>query len=102
MTENTYQAGGLEYGKTYYWRVDEVNDAATPSVREGEIWSFSTTEFFVVEDFEGYNDDDNRIYDAWIDGFTTEANGSTVGNLTAPFAEQVIVHGGQPGDADGL
>ena len=23
---------GLEYGKTYYWKVNEVNEAATPDV----------------------------------------------------------------------
>ncbi len=94
VTTNTCLIDGLEYGKTYYWKVDEVNEAADPSVREGEIWCFSTTESFVVEDFESYNDDDSRIYNAWIDGFTTEASGSTVGNLVAPFAEQSVVHGG--------
>ncbi len=94
VTENNYQASGLEYGKTYYWKIDEVNDAATPAVREGAVWSFSTAEFFAVDDFESYNDDDNRIYDIWIDGFTTKASGSTVGNLQAPFAEQTTVHGG--------
>jgi len=33
---------GLQYGKTYYWEVSEVNDAATPSIWEGDVWSFST------------------------------------------------------------
>jgi hypothetical protein len=94
-TGNTYQASGLEYGKTYFWKVDEVNEAATPAVREGPIWSFSTIETFAVDDFEAYNDDDHRIYDAWIDGLTTKASGSTVGNLAAPFAEQTITHGGR-------
>ncbi|MGE5296986.1 MAG: carbohydrate binding domain-containing protein [Solirubrobacterales bacterium] len=94
VTANTYQAEGLEYGKTYYWRVDEVNEAASPSVREGEIWCFSTAESFAVEDFESYDDEDNRIYNTWIDGFATEASGSTVGNMSAPFAERTVVHGG--------
>jgi len=33
----------LEFGKTYYWRVDEVNNAApdTP-VHRGEVWRFTT------------------------------------------------------------
>ena len=94
VTENSYQAGDLEYGKIYYWRVDEVNEAAATPVREGDVWKFTSTEFFVVDDFEAYNDDDNRIFDAWVDGFTTKASGSTVGNLDAPFAERTVVHEG--------
>jgi hypothetical protein len=50
---------------------------------------------------ESYNDLDegepgsNRIYLAWMDGFDNPAiNGSTVGNLDPPFAEQNIVHTG--------
>jgi hypothetical protein len=94
VTANRYQADGLEYGLTYYWRVDEVNEASEPAVRQGEVWSFSTSESFVVEDFESYNDDDNRIYVAWVDGLTTEASGSQVGYDESPFAEKAIVHGG--------
>ncbi|MFH1718593.1 MAG: hypothetical protein ABIF19_14660 [Planctomycetota bacterium] len=33
---------GLIPGTTYYWRVDEVNDANTASPWKGNIWSFST------------------------------------------------------------
>jgi hypothetical protein len=32
---------GLVAGTTYYWRVDEVNDAEPDSPWKGEIWSFS-------------------------------------------------------------
>ena len=46
---------GLEYGKTYYWKVNEVNDAATPTTWEGDVWSFTTVEYAVVDDFESYN-----------------------------------------------
>jgi regulation of enolase protein 1 (concanavalin A-like superfamily) len=92
VTANRYQTEGLEYGTTYYWRVDEVSEASV--VRQGEVWSFSTAESFVVEDFESYNDDDNRIYIAWVDGLTTQANGSQVGYDESPFAERTIVHGG--------
>jgi len=34
-------SGGLTPGTTYYWRVDEVNDANTASPWKGDIWSFS-------------------------------------------------------------
>ncbi|MHC4568086.1 MAG: LamG domain-containing protein, partial [Planctomycetota bacterium] len=32
---------GLQAGTTYYWRVDEVNDANVASPWKGDIWSFS-------------------------------------------------------------
>ncbi|UCD50319.1 MAG: discoidin domain-containing protein [Phycisphaerales bacterium] len=92
--ESRYAADNLDLGTTYYWKVDEVNEAATPSVWEGDIWSFSTLEFFVLEDFESYDDEDNRIYDTWLDGWVNET-GSTVGYLEAPFAEQRIVQSGR-------
>jgi hypothetical protein len=84
----------LEFGSMYYWRVDEVNEAE-PTLRwEGDIWSFATEEFAVVDDFESYDDDLNRIYDTWLDGWVNET-GSTVGYLEEPFAEQTIVRGGR-------
>ncbi len=55
----------------------------------GSVWSFSTV--LPVEDFESYNDDDTRIYDAWLDGYANNTC-STVGNWNAPFAELTVVH----------
>jgi len=93
-TETTsYVPSAMELGRTYYWRVDEVNDAAMTPVWEGDLWSFSTPEFLVVDDFESYNNDDNVIYETWIDGWIN-GTGSTVGYLAEPFAETTIVHGG--------
>ncbi|MEN6427631.1 MAG: discoidin domain-containing protein, partial [Phycisphaerales bacterium] len=34
--------GLLEYGQTYYWRIDEVNGAPDYTVFKGEVWSFTT------------------------------------------------------------
>jgi hypothetical protein len=92
--ESRYAAGGLTLGQTYYWKVDEVNEAATPGVWEGNVWAFSTLEFLVVEDFESYDDEDNVIYESWVDGWVNET-GSTVGYLEAPFAERTIVRSGR-------
>ncbi len=94
---NSYQPGSLEYGQVYYWRVDEVNETASPSVRTGDVWSFSTTTFLAVDDFEGYNDAEGqgtRIYETWIDGYSDGSSGSTVGYVDPPFAEREIVHSG--------
>ena len=87
----TYDPGALEAGKTYYWRVDEFDGAVTHT---GDLWSFSTQEAIVIDDFESYNDDDNLIYETWIDGWVN-GTGSTVGYLEAPFAERTIIHGGR-------
>jgi hypothetical protein len=95
VASHRFDPGALDLGTTYYWKVAEVNEAETPSVWQGPVWSFSTKQYTVVDDFEAYNDDDNRIYESWIDGITTKASGSTIGYLEAPFAEKAIVHGGQ-------
>jgi len=39
---NSYDPGGLNSDTTYYWRIDEVNDAHPDSPWKGEIWSFTT------------------------------------------------------------
>ena len=96
----TYAADRLELMTTYYWRVDEVNDTNPSSPWVGNVWSFTTGDFLVVDDFESYNDIDppdeasNRIFDKWIDGFGTLTNGALVGNDLPPYAETTIVHGG--------
>jgi len=40
----SYDAGQLELGTTYYWRVDEVNDANSESPWTGNVWSFTTVD----------------------------------------------------------
>jgi regulation of enolase protein 1 (concanavalin A-like superfamily) len=90
VTGYSYIPSGLNFGTTYYWKVDEVNTVTYP----GDVWSFTTQEYAVVDDFESYDDKDNRIYDTWIDGLTNGLSGSQVGYNAAPFAEQTIVHGG--------
>ena len=100
LGEETYDAGRLELQTTYYWRIDEVNDTQPGSPWIGNVWSFTTGDFLVVDDFEAYNDIDppdpnsNRIFDNWIDGFGTTTNGALVGNDLPPYAEQGVVHGG--------
>jgi hypothetical protein len=89
LAETTFAPGALEALTTYYWRVDEI---LTNGTKTGPVWSFTT--YLTVDDFESYTDDEgSRIYETWIDGWTN-GTGSTVGNTTAPFAEQGIIHGG--------
>jgi hypothetical protein len=100
VTESNHGPLDLDLSKTYYWRVDEVNEAETPTMWPGALWSFTTTDHLVVDDFESYNDlepahpKSNRIFNVWIDGYEVPTNGSLVGYENPPFAEQTIVHGG--------
>jgi hypothetical protein len=102
INENNYDLSGLDLklGRTYFWRIDEVNEAEIPSVWEGEVWHFSTADYLVVDDFESYNDIDPpnpesyRIFESWIDGFEVTTNGALVGNDFPPYMEQTIIHGG--------
>jgi hypothetical protein len=58
----------LEWGKQYYWRVDEVNNDGTISA--GFVWSFTLTDFLTVDNFESYsNVSPNRVFQTWIDGY---------------------------------
>ncbi|MBP7051190.1 MAG: hypothetical protein KBE65_09255 [Phycisphaerae bacterium] len=92
--ETTYATGELEWGKTYYWRVDEVNPTDKKSPWIGSVWSFTTADFIPVDDMERYNDVDNLIYDSWLDGYVDHSSGSVVGNLNSPFCELEYVHSG--------
>jgi len=87
----------LNLAGTYYWRVDEVNAAKTPATWSGDVWSFSTQEYLVVDDFESYtNKDGEAIFQTWSDGLENPAHGgSQVGNDPAPYAESTIVHAGK-------
>ena len=106
VTETIYDPLALDLGTTYYWRVDEANEAETPAMWQGEVWSFTTNEYLVVDDFEDYDIGNNEIWWAWIDGLGYASHptlpshpgngtGSMVGDETTPsYTEETIVHGG--------
>ncbi len=103
----SYDPGLLEWDTSYYWRVDEVNDLDPNSPWVGSIWSFTTANFPVVDDFEGYDVGNDEIWWAWKDGLGYAAHdnepaylgngtGSAVGDEnTASYTEETIVHGGR-------
>ena len=95
VAATSYNPGVLDLDTTYYWQVTEVNEAEALTSWAGSVWSFTTQEFLVVDDFESYTDDEGgRIYEAWEDGWIN-GTGSTVGNLVEPFAETSIVNSGR-------
>ncbi|UCC98404.1 MAG: discoidin domain-containing protein [Phycisphaerales bacterium] len=99
ITDASYSSD-LDLANTYYWRIDEVNDVEMPTIWQGDVWSFSTSEYLVVEDFESYNDVDppdpksHRVFESWIDGYDVPTNGALVGNDLPPYLDRTIVHGG--------
>jgi internalin A len=119
-----YEPEALQWGTTYYWRIDEVNfvtvenEDGTEDVNEitwkGQTWSFTTAEFIVVDDFELYTnnrDAGQAVFQAWIDGLgfsRPEPNnpGNSTGSIVGhdiwtqgtPYktiVETGIVHGGR-------
>jgi hypothetical protein len=101
LGSESFEPGQLEWNTTYYWRVDEADNTNADSPWTGPLWNFTTANFLIIDDMEAYNDiaegepGSNRIYLAWVDGFDNPAvNGSIVGHLDPPIAEQSIVHSG--------
>jgi hypothetical protein len=97
VTEASHGPLSLDFlGQTYYWKVNEVNEAETPTTWQGDIWNFKTQEYFVVDGFEDYNDyPPDEIFSTWIDGYFEPANGALAGNVDPPFVETTILHGGE-------
>ncbi len=102
LNDTTYELPDiLEYDTNYYWRIDEVNDSNPESPWKGNIWSFKTVNFIVVDDFEDYNDyEPDTVWNTWIDGYDDPTNGSIAG-YPGPFShsddhylEDEIIHGG--------
>jgi len=110
VSEPSFDASGVVgLGKTYYWKIDEVNDSQAQGVWEGDVWSFSVQQYLPVDDFESYtNNSPRRAFQHWIDGlgfsedeyFPTgnpgNGSGALVGYdpLVGDIMELVTVHGG--------
>jgi hypothetical protein len=106
LGHESYDPNKLMLNTAYFWRIDEVNDLNPDSPWAGNVWSFATGNFFVIDDFEDYNSEDNQIWIAWHDGigyggigvepyFEGNHTGSIVGDEdTASYTEEIIVHGG--------
>jgi len=100
LGSESFDIGQLEWNTTYYWRIDETNNTNADSPWTSPLWSFTTADFLIIDDFESYNELDpadpesNRVFLAWLDGFGDQTNGALVGYDNPPFAEQRIVHSG--------
>jgi hypothetical protein len=106
LGDESYAPGKLLLETTYYWRIDEVNSTNPDSPWPGKVWSFTTGDFFVIDDFEDYDAGENQIWYAWHDGlgygapgtadyYAGNGTGAAVGDeTTASYTEETIVHGG--------
>jgi hypothetical protein len=96
-TTNRFAPANLNLSTKYYWRVDEVNTAMTPTTWPSSVWNFTTADFLVVDDMESYNDTTNKIFDTWVDGYGTTTNGALVGydqSVNNTFGDTTTIHGG--------
>ena len=96
----------LEWDQTYYWRIDEINQDDPNSPWKGNVWSFTTTNHVVVDDFEDYDVGTKEIWWIWKDGlghaaydnepaYPGNGTGSAVGDENSPsYMEETIVHSG--------
>ncbi|MFC1603565.1 LamG-like jellyroll fold domain-containing protein [Planctomycetota bacterium] len=96
----------LEWDQTYYWRIDEINVDDPNSPWKGNVWSFTTTNHVVVDDFEDYDVGNKEIWWVWKDGlghvaydnelaYPGNGTGSAVGDENSPsYMEETIVHSG--------
>jgi hypothetical protein len=107
LGSESYDPGQLEWNTNYYWRVDEANNTNPDSPWTGPVWSFTTANFLIVDDFEDYDVGNNEIWWAWKDGvgyashptlppYAGNGTGSMVGDENTPsYTEETIVHGGK-------
>jgi hypothetical protein len=102
VSQASYGPLSLDIGTNYFWRVDEVNNAAAVPLWQGYTWNFTTEDYIVVEDFESYNETasgepgSNLVYETWSDGYSNpQANGSAIGYTSGDSLETDTVHGGE-------
>jgi len=105
--DEIYDPGKLAWATSYYWRVDEVNSINPESPWVGTLWSFTTGDFLLIDNFEDYDAGDNQIWYSWHDGlgygapgtepyFAGNGTGAAVGDeTTASYTEETIVHSGR-------
>jgi hypothetical protein len=101
QVQSSFTPESLELGKTYYWRIDEVNEAEPNSPWKGVVWEFTVADYMVVDDFESYNEilaeeeGSNLVYNTWTDGYEDPSvNGATIGYLIGESLETEKVNSG--------
>jgi hypothetical protein len=106
LGDESYDPGKLAWFTSYYWRIDEVNAVNPDSPWVGNVWSFTTGDFILIDNFEEYNSGENQIWYSWKDGlgygspgtdsyYAGNGTGAAVGDETTnSYTEETIVHSG--------
>ena len=100
-----FDPGTLEYGMTYYWRIDEVNEAGTMN---GETWSFSTRAAPLLPDpasgpspADGASNVSKNADLTWTPGANTDSHDLYLGTDSTPdsseFQGNQVTTGFDPG-----
>jgi len=79
VDEPFYTVRGLEVGKTYYWRVDEINDGVTYT---GDVWSFTVT---------------HRVVDVWFEAEQADEVKTPMGIFPDEQGRDPVVEAGGQG-----
>jgi hypothetical protein len=86
---NVFANGSLspapELATTYYWRIDEVNETGG-TIIDGDVWSFTTAEYTIVDEFDSYVDDDELLA-VWDDYWTNFTGAEVFVDQDANFTE---------------
>ena len=81
--EPFYAVRGLEVGKTYYWRIDEIGDDITYT---GDVWSFTVT---------------HRVVDVWFEAEEADEVKSPMGIYPDDGGQDPVVEAGGQGVPSG-
>ena len=105
-TEEYVPAETADLGHTYYWKVTEVNPGKQGSPWEGDLWSFTVTNYS-VDDMESYGNANtpgppppagSRMWYTWKDGWGWTLPSDQGGNGTGAIIglePQIVNTGGQ-------
>ena len=83
VDEPSYTVRGLDIGKTYYWRVDEINDGVTYT---GDVWSFTVT---------------HRVVDVWFEAELADEVKTPMGIFPNDQGQDPVVEAGGQGIPSG-
>ena len=96
QTSETRYTVSVALDQTHYWRIDEVNEVEDPATWEGDVWSFSSTLYIVIDDMESYKSEDGKwIWETWTDGFENPSNGALLGHSGDNMETEIVYEGSQ-------
>ena len=78
---NNYKPGKLEYGTTYYWRVDEVNSPASQGQFKGMVWQFTMEPVALQLEKENITATASSTYETYDPNKTIDESGLDPNNM---------------------